>query len=232
MHLQPQTLLQIRSFIELPDATTQLFLDALKNAESKFNIYDLINDVTRRTRLARGIVAGVIEAIAAMYLAKDRKGSTLDTFLDEEVAPDLKNDLVAKSDKAASKEDIEARWAKFRKFLSVALTLDATLGTAAKTGPVMTDHDRIFVEARILSDVRFVFHPDLSEKPDVAVVVHMLRITTRDIYGAHKAEYFALDSNDIRFMKQILDRAVKKEDTIISAMEGSGIKVLAPKGIF
>ena len=112
------------------------------------------------------------------------------------------------------------------------MTLDATVGTAAKTGPVMTDHDHIFVEARILSDVRFVFHPDLSEKPDVAVVVHMLRITTRDIFGAHKAEYFALDSNDIRFMKQVLDRAVKKEDTIIRAMEGSGVEVLTPKGIF
>jgi hypothetical protein len=167
-----------------------------------------------------------------MYVAKDREGSTLDTFLDEQIAPGLKGDLVARSDKPLCQEDIEARWAKFRKFLKVALTLDATLGTAAKTGPVMTDHERIFVEARILSDVRLVFHPDLSEKPDVAVVVHMLRITARDIYGAHKAEYFALDSNDIRFMKQVLDRAVKKEDTIIKAMDGSGVTVLTPKGIF
>ena len=94
--------------------------------------------------------------------------------------------MVAKSDKPASKEEVEARWAKFRKFLSIALTLHETLGTAAKTGPVMTDHHHIFVEARVLSDVRMVFHPDLSEKPGVAVVVHMLRITTRDIFGAQK----------------------------------------------
>jgi len=93
MHLQPQTLLQVRSFIELPDDVMQRFLEALKKAESKFNIYDLANDVARRTRISRSIVGGVIETLAVMYRAKDREGSSLDTFLDEHIGPDLKNDL-------------------------------------------------------------------------------------------------------------------------------------------
>jgi hypothetical protein len=65
----------------------------------------------------------------------------------------------------------------------VALALDDTVGTAAKAGPVLTEHERIFEDARILTDVRPIFHPDLSEKPNAAVIVHMLRLTTRDMFG-------------------------------------------------
>jgi hypothetical protein len=33
-------------------------------------------------------------------------------------------------------------------------------------------------------------------------------------------------------MKQLMDRAVKKEETLISAMKSSGIKIITPKGFF
>jgi hypothetical protein len=151
--------------------------------------------------------------------------------LDEQVGPSLKTHLVAQADKVNAQE-IETRWAKLKQFLMVALTLDETVGTAAKTGPVMTEHERVFVDARVLTDVRPIFHPDLSEKPNAAVLVHMLRITTRDIYKNETAQYFALDSNDIRLMKQLMERAIKKEETLTNAMSGAGINVIAPKGVF
>ncbi len=129
-------------------------------------------------------------------------------------------------------EEAEDRWAKFRKFLMAALVLDDTVGTAAKAGPVLTDHERIFVDARLFTDIRPIFHPDLSEKPNAAVLVHMLRITTRDILGNQKAQYFALDANDIRFMKHLMDRAIKKEETLDSFLTASGVNVIVPKELF
>ena len=76
------------------------------------------------------------------------------------------------------------------------------------------------------------FIPDLSEKPQSAVIVHMLRLSTRDVYGHKQAEYFALDSNDIRLLKQLMDRAIKKEETIKSVMTNSGVGVIMPKEFF
>jgi len=114
----------------------------------------------------------------------------------------------------------------------VALALNDTVGVAAKAGPVMTEHERIFEDARILTDVRLIFHPDLSEKPSTAVVVHMLRLTTRDMLGHRQAQYFALDSNDIRFMQQLLDRAIKKEETLKQLMKSSTVEIIEPKAFF
>lgn len=243
MQLSPQALFHVRSFLDLPDDAQKDFLKALKNADADFNIYDLANEIVRQLPLPRALVVGFLQSVALMYLEKEKYPGSLEAFLDSEVKAAIKNGLVAQSRKPAKdetessqtspkEEEIEGRWVKIRQFLAVALTLDKTVGTAAKAGPVMTDHEHIFVDARILSDVRLVFHPDVSERPDAAAIVHMLRITTRDIFGAYKTEYFALDSNDIRLMKQLMERAAKKEDTIIKTMESSGVKILTPKGIF
>jgi hypothetical protein len=232
LQVPPQFHVPIRSLLELPEERLQAILEALKQSGSKFNVYDLASDVTSQTGISRQITDGVIQALAYFYLAKERQALALEAFLDEQVGPGLKNVLVAQADKAAAKEEIEARWTRFRKFLVASLALDDTIGTAAKAGPVMTEHERVFVDARILTDVRPIFHPDLSEKPSVAVVVHMLRITTRDIFRNYQAQYFALDSNDIRLMKQLMDRAITKEETLTNVMGDSGLHVITPKGIF
>jgi hypothetical protein len=232
LRVPPESHLLIQSFLDLPDERIQAVLDGLKKAGSKFNVYDLAREVSVRAKVPRRMADGLVQLLAGLYTARERQDISLEAFLDDEVGPGIKNDLVAQADKANAKEEIEARWTKFRQFLKVALALEGTVGTAAKTGRVMTEHERIFVDARILTDVRPIFHQDLSEKPNAAVLVHMLRITTRDIFAKQQAEYFALDSNDIRLMKQLLDRAIKKEETLTSLMKGSGVEVLVPKGIF
>jgi hypothetical protein len=194
--------------------------------------------VSHRTRIPRRISEGVVQALAALYVTRENQAVPLERFVDEQVAPALKGGLVAQPEKpdavaiARIADEVEVRWTKLRSFLMVALALDDTVGAAAKAGPVMTEHERIFQDARVLTDLRPIFHPDLSERPHTAVVVHMLRLTTRDIFGEQNAQYFALDSNDIRFIRQLMDRAIKKEDTLKKLMEGSGVEVIAPKGFF
>lgn len=234
----PENLPQIRSLLELPEERIQGFLDALAKAGAKFSVYDLAAEVSNRSKVPRRIAEGIVRLLASLYMERERQSVPLEAFLDEQAGPALKSALAVQEDKADAKvdtptaEEAEARWAKLRKVLMAALSLDDTVGTAAKAGPVMTEHERIFQDARILTDVRPIFHPDLSEKPNAAVFVHMLRITTRNIFGSQEAQYFALDANDIRFMKYLMDRAIKKEETLIKFMNSSGVNVIAPKEFF
>lgn len=232
---------QVRSLLELPDERIQGFLDALGKAGSQFNLNDLARNVSDRTKIPRRITEGVIQTLAVLYATREKQAIPLGAFVDEQVGSALKSGLVElpeKPDKhdtnanALIAEEVESRWAKFRKFLMVALALDDTLGTAAKAGPVMTEHERILQDARILTDLRPIFHPDLSEKPHAVCIIHMLRLTTRDIFGDPSAQYFALDSNDIRFIKQLMDRAIQKEETLKQLMDSSGLDVIAPKEFF
>lgn len=238
LQVPPQFLPQIRSLLELPEERIQGFLNALANAGAKFNLYDLATDVSNRTKVPGRITEGILQLLASFYMERERQSVQLEAFLDEQAGPALKSALLIREDKVGAKvsaptaEEVEARWAKLRSFFMAALSLDDTVGTAAKAGPVMTEHERVFQDARILTDVRPIFHPDLSEKPSAAVLVHMLRITTRDIFRRQEAQYFALDANDIRFMKHLIDRAIRKEETLTEFMNGSGVSVIAPKEFF
>jgi hypothetical protein len=80
--------------------------------------------------------------------------------------------------------------------------------------------------------VRLIFHADLSEKPNAGIIVHMLKIITRDTLGNRQPQYFALDANDVRFLRQLLDRAIKKEETLKGVFSSTGIEVIEPKRFF
>jgi len=57
-------------------------------------------------------------------------------------------------------------------------------------------------------------------------------MTQRDNHGNSTDQYFALDSNDIRRIGALIDRALKKEETLKNLMKDSGVTVLNPKDIF
>ena len=221
----------IKQFLDLPDDKIEGFLDALAKVRPQFNIYDLSDEISGRLELPGDLTLGIARVLQSLYLARNEETGNeettpLETFLDQEV-------LVAlKKAETFSAKHAEAQWASLRKFLIGALSLESTVGTAAKAGDVLTQHERIFVRARMLTDVRPIFHLDVSEKPESAVIVHMLRITQRDNLRNLTEKYFALDSNDIRTLKALLDRALKKEETLRSLMKDSGTTVLSPKEIF
>jgi len=240
LRVPPEALRPIQKLIELSDENTQKIVRAVAESHSKFNINDLSADVAARTGFARTLTDGIVQVIANLYKARESADMGLETYVDEQIGPAIKSTFLAQAkrdkekDKSKSKpeEETEAMWSRLRPFLMATLALDDTLGTAAKAGPVMTDHERIFDDARVLSDVRLIFHPDLSEKPNAGIIVHMLKIVTRDIFGNRQPQFFALDTNDVRFLRQLLDRAIKKEETLKGVLNSAGIEVIEPKAFF
>ncbi|HVA18427.1 MAG TPA: hypothetical protein VMV59_12015 [Candidatus Dormibacteraeota bacterium] len=225
LRVPPLQVESVKKLVELQDVEIAKFLDALTTTGPHYNIYDLSEAVSQRASLSRDLVLGVVQVLASLYLTKDAQQAATDTFVDREVSGALKRAG------AFSKEQADAQWSKVRNFLMAALSLEDTVGTAAKAGHVLTQHERIFVSARILSDIRPIFHVDISDKPHSAVIVHMLRLIYRNSQGAQFENYFALDSNDIRSLRGIIDRALKKEETLKKLMSDAGVIVLPPKEI-
>jgi hypothetical protein len=225
LRVPEQQIVQIRKFLELPDDKIQGFLDALANAGPQFNVFDLAREISGSLQLPADLTLGIIRVLVSVYLTRDLQ-QPIDRFIDGEVYPALKRA------NAFSGENIDAQWKKLRSFLIPALGLDRSVGTAAKAGSVLTHHERIFAGARIMTDIRPIFHLNVSDRPDAAMIVHMLRITQRDNRGERADLFFALDSNDIALMKDLLDRALKKENTIKSVMKDAGVAVLDPKLIY
>ena len=222
----PSQITFVKKFLDLPEAQFQGFLAALSSAGPHFNVDDLSHEVSGHLDLPKDMVEGMVRVLGSLYLTKDSQDISIEPFLDQDVFPALRKAETFSKDKA------DAQWERLRKFLVAALSLENTVGTAAKAGYVLTQHERIFSSARVLTDVRPIFHQDISEKPGSALIIHMLRMTQRDNHGHLTDEYFALDSNDIRKLRALIERAIKKEETLRGLMKDARVSVLDPKETF
>jgi hypothetical protein len=222
----PLQVAHIKKFLELPDEKLAGFLGALSKAGPQFNVADLASEVSSHLELPSELVGGIVGVLGSLYLTKNAEDIPTGPFIDQIVFSALK--------KAGtfSAENADSEWERLRKFLSSALSLEKTLGTAAKAGHILTQHERIFANARILTDIRPIFHQNVTDKPEAALIIHMLRMTQRDSQGRLLDQYFALDSNDIRKIKVLIDRAIKKEETLKKLMKSANVSVLDPKDTF
>ncbi len=71
----------------------------------------------------------------------------------------------------------------------------------------------IFKNSKIITDIRMIFDNDFSNKEQYAIIIHQLNITKTE--GENTIEtYISLDSNDLIKLKDSIDRALLKEDSI------------------
>lgn len=160
-------------------------------------------------------IQAVLRTAFALYAIKERVGITSQEL----------SEAVTSSEAASSPELQLAPDAKdrLRHRLALLLGFDGTLGVSAKALDVMTDHERIFCKARILSDIRPVFTDQLESAS--AMIIHTLQIGFHQD-GEHHDYYFALDTDDIQKLKGIIDRAERKTVALQSILKKAEVRYL------
>lgn len=84
-----------------------------------------------------------------------------------------------------------------------------------KANELLGEFDKLFIDCRILSDIRIIFNEDLDKQEQVAVAVHQLKLDYVK-HGESQQTFFALDSNDLRKLKIAIERALEKDKNIKS----------------
>ena len=88
-----------------------------------------------------------------------------------------------------------------------------TLFVSAKALGILLSNENLFCSARILTDIRPVFGSDPKLAPTAAVMVHMLDLSYHKD-GDLKHLYVAMDSLDIQTLREALDRAELKAESL------------------
>ncbi|MBI2681955.1 MAG: hypothetical protein HYX26_01835 [Acidobacteriales bacterium] len=144
----------------------------------------------------------VSEALASMYLEKQRRDVSTEEFVSE-VADAL--------------EDVHELTPNDRpvllKNLDTLLTSDLFTITT-KVFDLKTESDKIYCESRILTDLRPVFGIDVNEGPTAMVVMHQLKLSFHQGGPRHQDVYIALDADDLEELKKVLERAEQKAATL------------------
>jgi len=108
-----------------------------------------------------------------------------------------------------------AQLEEFRKFAVAALDLTSALGASIKGWDLLTDAERTFTSARILSDVRNMFPDKTVGTPTAAVVVHTLRINYSSRGSDDRESVFVeMDIKDLGKLKAVVERAIQKDEEL------------------
>lgn len=93
-----------------------------------------------------------------------------------------------------------------------------------KANHLATEYGNVFLSSRIATDIRPVFSANLEDAPRAAMVIHNLHIHFQsDEEDKHKDIFFALDSDDLKTLKNAIIRAEQKEIGLKKVFENSGM---------
>lgn len=195
-------------------------LAALTAAPASASLASLAMCVAGATDLDGDDVDAITRLLAMLYTLRDRGRTPRDEFLSDV-------ELAAKETGESSLISPSVDWGDARKRIGDLLDVQP-LALTAKSFDVLSEHERMFCDARILTDIRPVFAVDVDHEPDALVLVHELRLSYHQA-GEMKAVYIAMDSGDLRELYEVLERAFKKERSIEGLAAKSGVQVLKPQ---
>ena len=210
--------LAVRNLVEMLALDFDSFIAGLKSAKPSISTVALSRHISSATpAVSSAIIEPIVEEIMTLEYLKQ----------DSEMSPDEFAIAVSDSALAAASESFPFT-AQDADVLKVRLTAifnsDHILELNTKAISVVTDHDKLFLSAKIMTDARPIFNSDGSKLETIALV-HMLRLHFEH-NNKHEDAFFALDSNDLRNLRRVLDRAEKKAEVLKKAFKESSLSLL------
>lgn len=192
----------LRALAEIPDDQAERLLAALTEMPSRLTTSRLAEHAREAVPELAHEALDVLEAILSLV-----------PFLPEdEDAAGRKDAATRLADDVSNSPDFdvggEAR-AKLSERLRRLLVLEPVV-LAARALDLVTEFDRVYHGARVLTDLRPVFGPDARLGAKAAALVSTLKIEAHEDDGRIRPYYFALDHADLLELKGVVDRALVK----------------------
>ncbi|MDQ6884228.1 MAG: hypothetical protein M3077_08350 [Candidatus Dormibacteraeota bacterium] len=109
----------------------------------------------------------------------------------------------------------------------VRLTEPRAMMVTSKALNLLTEFERSYHDARIVSDVRPIFSREPKQGMAAAIIVHTLVITFHGDQPLQKV-HIAMDGDDIKNLQAVLDRAVAKAASLQGFLTDAKVQLLNP----
>jgi hypothetical protein len=188
----------------LPRASLERLVNALESAPPISNPSEMADLIARQiVGIPADRVAPVIETLYTLYHIRELSGVRPARFI---------ADLMEAIQRTPHPRVPQKELARLRSILEKLMTI-GTLKTVAKAARLQREWERLYCEAKILSDIRPVFGADPESIPVGAVLTHTLRLGYHE-GSQHKEFHVVLDSDDLMAINEVILRAQVKEKSL------------------
>lgn len=159
----------------------------------------------------------ILDALYSIYYAREMSHSKQSQFLN-----DLVHALRESQDPALKIDgsEVPAIRERLRRLLTI-----RNLDVLSKAVSLQYGGERLYCNAKILSDIRPVFGEQVEESPEGAVITHTLKLGYHE-GGEHKTFFVILDEEDLDSLAHVIERAQSKRDTLSSLLSKAGLAKL------
>lgn len=199
----------IQKLVALPDNSVDELIQAIastditaKSKEMAARVADHIHGIKRED------LDEIVDLIYSLYHVREYSELSKNRFVSELVEGVREH---AKEPIAESK--VPHLVERFQRLLQI-----GTLESITKAITLQRDGERLFCDAKILSDIRPVFGEDVAARPKAAVITHTLKLSYHE-EGDHKTFFIVLDEVDLDDLSSVIERAKTKGETLSGLIE-------------
>lgn len=210
----------VLKLLRLSDQSLEQMISALEQATPHLFPQDLSSEVVSKTKgVSPQDVSEILDALMSLFYSGFHHDVPPEQLAEQVV------EAMVETPKDFELSSERQNW--FRERLIRVFKIENLL-VVAKALSVLQDNEKTFSGARILTDVRPVFGSDIGVAPRAAVIVHMLNLTFYS-EGQLKELFIAMDTADVQMLREVLDRADLKSETLKSVIEKADVKYLDPR---
>lgn len=135
----------------------------------------------------------MLDSLYDLYFIRELAGIPKNVFLD-----DFMDSLERTDQMEIKKDDLPKLRVKFERLLNI-----ESLNLLSKAKRLQRDGERLYCDAKILSDIRPVFRDRPTVRPNGAVITHTLMLGYHE-GGEHKEFHVVLDRIDLELLKDVI----------------------------
>lgn len=193
-------------FVRLGSEQREMLQHAIANISPSLKTRRLSEAIAEQIRTAPAPIHRMLAMFMSMYEIRTEQKMSARAFAQAIC------DFAAASARTELKPP-DNNWEPIRNSLAAILSLDKTVGVIAKGFGVVSEFERLFESARVVTDLRPVFGDKVTDRPVALAVVHELRVKYYAADGS-KEFFVSLDSSNIKLLREAMERALQKEDTL------------------
>ncbi len=211
----------LTKLVSLSDKSMEQLISAIEDVSPKFFAKDFAAEIA--TKVPDILLDDITEIVNVLV-------SLLHSSFQYEIPSDELAHDVVEAMAQTSIQELQLSTAKqdsFRQQLAKFFTIDPLL-VVSKAVTVLQSNENSFCSTRIVTDIRRVFGSNPGMAPKAAVIVHSLKLNYHH-EGELKDFYIAMDTDDIKTLRDVLERADLKAESLKSIINNAGITYLDPE---
>lgn len=199
--------------IALDDSVMEQLLNALSDAPMVLRPTGLASKLVERLNgaIEADDMEAIVQALVSLYYIGEGFES-VDQLAQEIVEAIEDSDSEVLSLPKAGRDHFKQQLIRF-------LDIDS-LRIASKAVFLLHEYERVFCDARVMTDIRPIFGPSPDDPPKAALIIHTLKLNYHDATGL-KEFYIAMDSNEMDELMYVLDRADSKAKSLRAVLDSA-----------